>query len=314
MKVLIDNAALASNAAYLKSLAPSMIPVVKGNFYGHGLDCVRAFSLGFEVLAVHSDREALALRELELDHTLLILGGVDGRMWNTVPVLNAKQVGKYEGRYAVFADWGCRRINVKPEDLTHPPALILVHSDDYRVPVSEYDANEIAQRYNVPLSMLSVGSSMNVLDQYSPKLKPRVGMALTGYSSDETVNGNLCVAKTVLARTCDKLDAGRVFGYGALVPNSADKFLYSIDVGYYDNLYQSNKNTPVYCPDAPHAQVTLLTGVANAISMNHAFVLSDIELPFDSEIELLGPNVRADYLAKLHGTTTANILRLGNHG
>lgn len=314
MKVFVNRAALASNAAYLKSLAPSMIPVVKGNFYGHGLDCVTAFASDFEVLAVHSDREALTLRGLELDHTLLILGGSTSSMWNTVPVLNAEQASKHEGRYAVFADWGCRRINVKPEQITRSPALILIHSEDYRVPVSEGEVGEIASRYGVSLSMLSVGSSMNALTPDAPKLKPRVGMALTGYSSDETVNGNLTVAKTVLARTCDKLDAGRVFGYGALVPNSAHMFLYSIDVGYYDNLYQSNNNTPVHCIDAPHAKVTLLTGVARSISMNHAFVLSDTELPFDSEIELLGPNVRADYLAELHGTTTANILRLGNHG
>ncbi|QZE58235.1 hypothetical protein pEaSNUABM40_00019 [Erwinia phage pEa_SNUABM_40] len=311
MIVLIDNAALASNAAYLKSLAPTMIPVVKGNFYGHGLDCVTAFASDFDVLAVHNVREALTLRELGLDHTLLILGGTDARMWNIVPVLNAAQASTYEGQYAVFADWGCRRINVSPGQLTSRPALVLIHSEDYRQPVSAHTANEIAVRYNMPRSRLSVGSSMNALTPDAPKLMPRVGMALTGYSSDETVNGNLIVAKTVLARICDKLDAGRVFGYGALVPNSAHMFLYSIDVGYYDNLYQSENNTPVHCPNVPHAKVTLLTGVARSISMNHAFVLSDTELPFDSEIELLGPNVRADYLAKLHGTTTANILRLG---
>lgn len=313
MRVVIDEAALLGNASHLKHLSPSMIPVLKGKFYGHGFKCFAAIRHLFDLAAVHSVEEAVALRQVFLGR-ILILGGVADLQVppNCIPVLNEQQLTNYDSEFAVFAYEGCQRLNVRPEcltdDLRSRLAYVLLHSTDYRRPYPTENLLRLSDEYGTSYRAFSVGSSVNCLagDDY----QPRVGMALTGYRSDGAPSGTLRPVKSVLANLVDEIKSP-TFGYNAMYQDPLRPYIYSLDIGYYDNLYDGHVVTPVAC-DVPGASVVLLTGVRGAISMNHSFIASSCPLPHDARIEVLGPRVRADMLARLHGTTTANILRTGN--
>lgn len=313
MRVAIDEVALQSNASHLKHLAPSMIPVLKGKFYGHGFECFKAIRHLFNLVAVHSLEEATALRKIFLGR-ILILGGVTGAQVppGCIPVLNEQQMANCPSEFAIFASDGCQRLNVRPQYLTDELRSrlthVLLHSTDYRRPYATDDLFRLSEAYGVSYRTFSVGSSTNCLagDDY----QPRVGMALTGYRSDGVSDEALRPVKSVFANLVDVIKSP-TFGYNATYQDPSRPYVYSLDLGYYDNLYDGSVVTPVAC-DVPNASVVLLTGVRGAISMNHSFIASSCPLPPDTLIEVLGPRVRADSLARLHSTTTANILRIGN--
>ena len=318
-----DYKALQHNIDVVRTLAPSCIPVVKGALYGCGWHAAAIVAGQFPVVAVANLDDAYMLSDEGLSmegRTILVLNGVHAGVhrkyaWSIVPVLpySAAKDAAIGTRYAVFLQGGCNRIPVSREQLDSllcAPEFVLIHGADYRQPVFEVDPYlRLAEG-----ATLSVGSGANLGRDDSC---PRVGMAFAGYSSGE-ISLDLSPVKHCTAKVISDELVESEIGYGVPVSDllSAARMstphIYSVNIGHYDNLYASHKNTRVYCRRRPDARVLLMTDTRlGAVSMNSSFIVSDTPLPYGSDVEILGPHVRADFLANLHGTSTANILRLG---
>ena len=302
MRTQIDYFALDHNISYLKSLAPDMIPVLKGNCYGHGQKVATYISRFFDIIAVGTIDEALVHK----NSSIIILNGIndfDKIKDSYIPVLNTRQVenDKFK-RFAIFTDSGCKRINVSNNArFKRKPEYAIYHSG------YKNSENYDSQYFNgYDSHKISFGTSISILNQ-KKTINPRIGLALFGYSSDDESNSKLKIVKSIYASISDRIYS-RTLGYSRTAIET-QKYVYSIDCGYYNSLYESLYPIKLHCTTEPNANIRLLVG-DGLISMCQSFIDSDIELEYDAEIELLGVNVKANLIAKQVSTSTANILRL----
>lgn len=316
MRVELDFDALRSNISYIKSVCATTIPVLKGQCYGLGLDAIHEVAKNFEVVAVHDIREAEALRLSGYRHEILVLGGVVSTPMDSkiIPVLNFCQVTSANIPYAIFSDYGCRRLNVAPSFLRlRDPEYLLYHSFHYKTVISVDACLENAETYRCPTAKLSIGSTANLL-HVTRHIRPRVGLAFSGYDSAEGLNDNLIPVKSVYARIIDCVSTPgscNVFGYGLYSPHS-NSYVYSIDVGTYDHMYHTVEPTLFDTVSKSLDKVQLISG-SSAVGMNISFLLSEYPQRLNTEIELLGVNTKATTIASTFGLSIANVLRIGSN-
>lgn len=311
MDVYINEDALRINARLIQELNPDHIPVIKGNWYGMGSHLAsKILGPSKSVVAAANFQEAYDLLYDGAFDKVLLLCGVHkrrfGRPWNPkmVPVVGNELADylRLSGLpYAMYDASGCIRYAAASNINRDSAEYILYHSHDYSTAYEPETTSTCNQE-------VSVGSSSN-LGTDQPMI--RVGQAYTGYGPKHI---KLRVVKTVYADIMGLVYSdstqGNKVGYDYSIPEGF-KYIYMIDVGNCNYLYSSiNSSTVLHCPTKPDARIELFSD-PRAICMNNAYVGSDTELdPISNRIELLGPHVRADYLADLHGTSVANILRL----
>lgn len=324
MRVEVDFRLLDHNINCIRNACPDVIPVVKGNMYGLNADVAYYVAKHFDLVAVANMREAGKLLRRGYASDILILNGyqtgnalyIHPKCIYVLPYSQAAQA-KEGTRYAVYLSGGCNRMPVTSEEiqkLKHKPELVIVHGSDYTKPIDF--SNDFADDCRVSMDIdMSVGSGANMLNG---SIKPRVGMAFVGYCSSDLGLPVSPVKRCVASVISDAITTPYV-GYGVKTSDLIESanlqdaaYIYSVNVGMYDPLYSSHNNTQVVALSNRDATIVLMTDKRlRAVSMNSSFIVSDTPLAYGSKVEILGPNVPADHLAEIHGTSTADILRLG---
>lgn len=319
MRVEINMDALRANIEYVKALCDTTIPVLKGNCYGLGKEATLEIAKNFAVVSVHSIQEAEVLRASGYKYEIIVLGGIDTRSFNgddqrIIPVLNSQQVPKANIQYAIFSDYGCRRLNVSPDVVRiRDPEYLLYHGFHYERFISVSSCVADSDRYRCPKAKLSIGSTTNLLHAYW-HISPRVGLAFAGFDSSGKENSSLQSVKSVYARVIDcvsKPGDSSPFGYEIEKPD-VDSYVYSIDAGTYDNIYQTVDCRYLRAVTRDSTPIELISG-RSAVGMNMSFIQSRTPIEVGSEVELLGANVSALDVAAATNTSIANVLRIGSN-
>lgn len=298
MQIVISLKALRNNIQIL-SQHPH-IPVVKADFYGLGYSMVSELNAPtIAVASIHDAREV----EQHTDAEIIILNGVstkDSKLLTPqmVPALTSRQIKNFKGKYAVFADEGCTRFSEVSEQEAQNAAYYLVHNLDYTKPCAK-------PSYYQGKAVLSVGNSQNFgLDS----VMPRIGQAYTGYSTNII---GLRPVKTVYADIIDRVSNKGYVGYNYEYPEAfKDHFIYSIDVGRYHGLYTKERGVINVATSNNDLDVVLFID-PKSINLNNSFIASPTRLSVNTRIELLGANMRADFISEYTEIPVSIIQQLG---
>lgn len=298
MQIVISLKALRNNIEIL-SQHPH-IPVVKADFYGLGYSMVS--ELNASTLAVASIHDAYEV-EKYTEAEILILNGVSNKdikllTPQMIPVLTSRQIKNFKGKYAVFADEGCTRFSGVSEQDARNAAYYLVHNLEYTKPCAK-------PSYYPGKAVLSIGNSQNF---GRDSMLPRIGQAYTGYSSNIA---GLMPVKTVYADIIDRVPNKGYVGYNYEYPEAfKDHYIYSIDVGRYHGLYTHERSVINVATSNNDLDVVLFID-PKGINLNNSFIASPKRLSVNTRIELLGANMRADFISEYTEIPVSIIQQLG---
>ncbi|NND65246.1 MAG: alanine racemase [Gammaproteobacteria bacterium] len=271
-EILIDTDALLANLQRIKQIVGTarVMPVVKSDAYGHGVDTVvNTIGNHVEALAVLRLNEALQIRELGFDKTILVMGGVISAEEMTLAAENSldwalhslEQVEFIENNPTVAPSiWlkletGMNRLGVHADNLESVIARLndcdnvakpwrwMTHiacADTPGHPLNQLQLDNFARLTEGQEGERSVANSASLFafpKSYYDWVRP--GLALYGVSpvkgqtaADLGLRPAMSVWTTV--RSVKSISVGQTVGYGAFWTAERDTRIGIIDVGYSD--------------------------------------------------------------------------------
>ena len=346
-RLTIDLAALRRNYRHLRDRAngAECAAVVKADAYGLGIDKVvpALRSEGCRTFFVARASEGVALRELAASARIYVLDGVHDetvsaiRYNGLVPVLGSmrevglwREVGGSEP-CAVHVDTGMNRLGLRPDEFevlvrdgafgALRVALLMTHPACADSPADPMNARQrdlfAAARGLLPDVPASYCNSPALIAGDPPLDLVRPGIAIYG---GEAAGGMapLETVATLEARILQRrrLDAGETYGYGATWRAERPSTLAVCGVGYADGYPRAGGGgVPVrHALDEPaHGAIGgVRVPIVGRLSMDlTAFDITDVPADIvaaNDHIELIGPTVPLDGVARAAGTIAYEIL------
>lgn len=321
------------NLNYLKKTASkNIIPVIKANAYGT-CDYYIAEQLlkqGISLVAVSSIDEALNLRRHNINCDILILGYVKKEDLKLVKAYNFSIITSTEDdifslneqelnhiKFHIKIDSGMHRLGIQADNVKkifeHLKANgaviegIMTHfacSDQkgQLVTKQQYQVfKKAVTSINHNFKYIHCSNTDAAIDFHEDlSTHIRTGLGLWGYTSHESD------LKPVLALYSEisnwrKLKDGEHLGYGYRYTSDGQGYIGVIPIGYADGLSRLNSNRTVYINNHK------ATIVGN-ICMDQCFIHSNEKLSFGDRVEIFGPNIKLDKMAKELNTIPYEII------
>jgi alanine racemase len=327
----IDLDAVAANyRALRKAAAPAeCAAVVKADAYGLGMEPVvrRLLREGGRRFFVATLAEAEALRAMTPLAEVLVLEGVAPgaadalAALRAVPVLNTlEQIARWRGRgrACLHVDTGMTRLGLDAADvaaLAGQPrllegievVLVMTHLACADEPEHPLNAEQVRRfdelRARLPAASTSIGNSAGLLSDAAYRGDiVRPGIALYGGNPFRRRANPMARVVTLTAPVLQirEIDSERTVGYGATYVAKPPKRIATLGIGYADGYPRSLGNRGFAAVRGQRVPVV------GRVSMD--FIAIDVsELPAEAvrtgdAVELIGPTVGADEVAKAAGT------------
>lgn len=346
-RLTIDLAALSANWRKLRDIAqPAQCgAAVKGDGYGIGLERAAdaLWKAGCSIFFVALPDEGMRLREVLPGATIYVLNGLfrgseaDLAETKLIPVLGSPAEADDWSRYArsierelpaaIHIDTGMNRLGMTLEEAESccgvdmppgiAPKLLMSHlacadSPDHPLNASQLERFQRARALfpELPASLANSAGILNGAAYHFDLVRP--GIALVGGAARAGDNPMASVA-TLEARVLQIRDvpAGESVGYGAAQTLARPARIAVVSVGYADGLLRaagsSNEATGAYGWIAGH-RVSYVGRVSmDLIALDVSNVPERI-VHRGSWIELMGPHVPVDDLARAAGTIGYELL------
>lgn len=331
---------LSHNFQKLSQISPdtALIPVVKADAYGHGADAIVKhlyYNHDVRLFAVSLLEEALALKTLNLDIEILIMGPLQGeelpivskhgfiftltgpRLWTHVKMSDAPL------RFHVKVDTGMHRLGFQDKDeiikvfnyaktqknlnlegiYTH---FATADSDQAYFTKQRNRFNALLKQlpYTPPLIHGSNSSSIIKYEKGMPKTThARLGISLYGYSLEDNVN-YLKPVMTFITHVSETktLKPGEKLGYNITYEAKDMETIAILPVGYADGWIRMNQGGDVFIKDT-------LYPIVGRVCMDMTFARVDDSVQTGDEVILFGEgSVTADTVAKRTKTISYEVL------
>lgn len=319
----LDN--IAHNIKVIKELTnKNIFAVVKANGYGLGDDFISEVALynGASYLAVATLEEGISLRLKNFSCPILILGYIDPEHINvakennltvTVPsllwVYEAVKYDLSDLKVHIKIDTGMNRIGIKDEEDVKESFCILNNSDvivegiyshlacadveDNVFTNKQYNRfKKITESLNYDFDYIHILNSDGSINYDNDEISNsiRLGIGMLGISSYDI---NLKPAFSLYTKIANikKISTGEFVGYGASYIAKEDEFIATLPIGYADGWKRGNQGR--YC---------FINGVkcefVGRICMDQSMVKVPEEFPIGTIVELIGPNISVEDVAK----------------
>lgn len=316
----------------------SLIPVVKADAYGHGADAIVKhlyYNHAVRLFAVSLLEEALALKALNLDVEILIMGPLQGselsvvseqdfiftltgqRLWNHV------KMSKLPLRFDLKVDTGMHRLGFQNESEIIEVFNYARQHDNLTIEgiythfaTADSDKayfNEQRKRFNALLKVLprtpsrihvSNSSSIIKYEKTMPfNTHARLGISLYGYSLEEEVNFLKPVMDFIThVAEIKVLKPGEKLGYNITYEATAWENIAILPVGYADGWIRMNQGGMVSIGNN-------LYPIVGRVCMDMTFVKVDQSVNPGDKVKLFGEGkITADTIAKRTKTISYEVL------
>ena len=333
MEVNLDD--IADNVRFLKeTCGKRIIAVLKADGYGCGDSHVAKAVLeaGAEMLAVSSLDEAIMLRNEGYDGDLLILGATDPadaemmiRYDVAVPAYCKEWVDelcKYNPaglRIHIKVDTGMNRIGFK-EDEELKEAFDALLAAGCRIDgifthfsCADFDEvftnlqfdrfREMTEMLNYPFEWIHCDNSDATVwfkDDLSNAC--RIGISMYGINS-YTDQLHFPISMHTTVTMVKKIHPGEKVGYGATYTAKKEEIIGTLPIGYADGLIRANKGRCVWIDG-------MFCEIVGNICMDQTMVRLEHEVPLNTPVEIFGPHIHLEEIAKELDTIPYEIICL----
>ncbi|MEM6761294.1 MAG: alanine racemase, partial [Pseudomonadota bacterium] len=323
----IDPAAVARNYRTLAARSGGECGgVVKANAYGLGIEPVaRAlWAAGCKSYFVALPAEGLLLRKILPGATIYVLNGLFddvgfGKAHNLIPFLSCLDAVSAWGDapFALNVDTSMNRLGVKPSDVAaidRTPVLVASHFACADTPDHPKNALQEAQFREVVTALPDVPASLAnsaalLTRPHSHYQLTRPGIALYGGEAAVGVPPfEPTVSLTARVIQVRDVPAGETIGYGAAETVQRQSRVAIVSAGYADGYLRASGGRDGVA-GAPAFVNGVHTHLLGRVSMDLLAVdVTDAPCLRGDSVELIGPNVRVDDVARRAGTIGYELL------
>ncbi|ERJ11618.1 alanine racemase [Haloplasma contractile] len=337
--------AIYQNVKHIKQLYAKnhkLFAVVKADGYGHGAYLVAktAIEAGAECLAVATLDEAIELRNLNIDAPILVLGNTRitdtelAAFYNiTLTAHNLKWlthlIESYKGRQVhvhLKVDTGMHRIGLLNEQELRVAKQLLDRSDvvnltgiyTHMATSDEEDMSYFKQQRNKFKYLLSTidtegliihlansGATIRFQDDFTNAV--RAGIMIYGLSPkpDLQLDFRLKQAISLYAKLIHvkQLPKGSKISYNGIYETKTDEWIGTLAIGYADGFDRRMQEGEAYI-DNNHVKVV------GRICMDQTMIKLPKYYPEGTIVELIGPHIHVDELAKRLNTINYQVVCL----
>jgi alanine racemase len=337
-KAIINLNHIYQNLSYAEKVSGKIIiPVVKADAYGHGLNEVVLYliSKGINYFAVSLVEEALAIRKLNQTVDILVMGVIDESMFDvlsdnhitfTIHSNSLKEsllASSLKLKCHIKFDSGMNRLGFK-----NPMEVIdLMHQIKKKKSInleglythfatadSNYDYylnqlnrfNDLVSQLPYPLKMIHASNSSATLKYEKPMSKmthTRLGISLYGLSLDDN-QANLKPALKVVTNVVElkPLKKDEYLGYGITYQALDDEMIAILPLGYADGLIRKNQGGYVEINQKRYE-------IVGRICMDQTFIKVDESVKIGDDVTIMGSDlVTIDEVAKRLDTINYEIV------
>ena len=300
-----------------------ILPVLKANAYGHGLNEVGRFfdALDAPFLSVASLDEAYQLIEAGVEKDILIFSYLDpvfvmnnnrSQLIFSIPSLEWYQEVKGQGRFHLEINSGMNRMGVKDLDdakeimdlskgdiegiYTHFSSLIY---DQQSKDQAQY-FTEIYESLEYDFDYVHAGNiSIKLFNELKVFNSMRMGLGLFGYREDLELTPAMELFSNVIYLT--EVDSNDTVGYSYDYDVREKGRVASIPIGYADGFDKRQENLLVYINDNPFP-------IVGGICMDLSTILVDSSVEIGDKVELLGTRRTMKMITDSYRTSPYEVL------
>lgn len=300
-----------------------ILPVLKANAYGHGLNEIGRFFDDFDVpfLCVASLDEAYQLLDAGIKRDILIFSYLDPtfvinnnepQLIFTIPSLEWYQEVKGQGRFHLEINSGMNRMGVKSENdakeimnlskgeiegiYTHFSSL---DYDDKSKAQADYFA-KIYKSLNHNFQYVHAGNmSVKLFNELNFFDSMRMGLGLFGYREDLQLIPAMELYSHViyLTEVNNKETVGYSYGYDV----EKEGWIASIPIGYADGFDKRQENLALSIKDKMYP-------IVGGICMDLSTILVDSTIKLGDKVELLGKRRKMQDIVDSYETSVYEVL------
>ena len=300
-----------------------ILPVLKANAYGHGLNQVsRLFDdIKLPFLCVASLDEAYQLMDAGVEHDILIFSYLDpsfvlknnrNNLIFTIPSLEWYEKVKGKARFHLEINSGMNRMGIKTiEDAK--AVMDASHGDVEGIYThfssSVYDEKSVAQAKRFTLIYEALNHKFDYVHAGNISVKlfnelevfdsMRLGLGLFGYRHDLDTKPSLKLFTNVIYLT--EVEESETVGYNYEYLATKQCRVASIPIGYADGFDKRQKNLEVWINNKAYPLV-------GGICMDQSMVLVDDSISIGDKVELLGDHRTMKAICDSYDTSAYEVL------
>lgn len=300
-----------------------VMPVLKANAYGHGLENVGRLFDGMELpfLCVASLSEAYQLMEAGVRKDILVFSYVDPsfvmnnnrkQIIFTIPSLEWYQKVKGQARFHLEINSGMNRMGVKTvEDAKSIIGEsngdiegIYTHFSDL---VYDDRSKKQAERFislfdslDYEFNFVHAGNiSIKLFNELDVFDSMRIGLGLFGYREDIDVRPTMELFSNVMYLS--QIEKSESVGYDYAYDVEEDGIVASIPIGYADGFDKRQEKLDTWINDSQYP-------IVGGICMDQSMLLVDKTVKIGDKVEILGKNRSMYKICKSYGTSAYEVL------
>lgn len=301
----------------------AVLPVLKANAYGHGLDQVgRLFDdMDLPFLCVASLDEAHQLIQAGVKKDILIFSYLDPnyvinnpypQLLFTIPSLDWYQKVRGQGRFHLEINSGMNRMGVKylgdvekilassegdVEGIyTHFSSLL--YDEQSKAQAQRF--RDLYESLDYTFKYVHAGNvSVKLFNELKIFDSMRLGLALFGYREDIKLAPSLEIYSKVIYLV--EVKADEAVGYSYNFPVKKDSIIATLPIGYADGFDKRQEDLKVWIKDSYYP-------IVGGICMDQTMVLVDKETTIGDRVEILGKHRSMEKICQTYKTSPYEVL------